>query len=351
MHPESSDDFQIAIVCTLLLEANAVKNIFDEVYRRYDEVENMYGDQIDNSNTYTTGSIGGQNVVLAYMPALVKVTSASAAARNLRLKFTRIEIVLLVGTCSGVPYSAEGTEIILGDIIISHKIIEYELGRHYPNGYQRKNDKLYIIEGLGFDHGTGNDIYLLDNDKIKHAQELTNQYLKAFLALKHNQHYYPGATQDVLFDASYRHKHYEQHSNKEDICFSGQELVCMQASASDCQQLGCAGQTLLRPRLRKTDLEIYTHIGAIAMVNTSLDSGELRDNIVRQEDIVGVITAAGGATVWEDLPFIIIKGVCNYSDGHQNRKWQRFAAYSSAFYIKALLECERDIEAEGKNLG
>lgn len=45
---------------------------------------------------------------------------------------------------------------------------------------------------------------------------------------------------------------------------------------------------------------------------------------------------AGG--VWEDLPCIVVKGVCDYADSHQNKVWQNFAAATAAAGMEALLE-------------
>jgi nucleoside phosphorylase len=34
---------------------------------------------------------------------------------------------------------------------------------------------------------------------------------------------------------------------------------------------------------------------------------------------------------------LVIRGICNYSDSHKNKKWQRYAAASTAAYAKELL--------------
>jgi nucleoside phosphorylase len=44
------------------------------------------------------------------------------------------------------------------------------------------------------------------------------------------------------------------------------------------------------------------------------------------------------AGLWEDLPCIVVKGVCDYADSHKNKEWQDFAAATSASVVKALLE-------------
>ncbi|KAJ5438354.1 uncharacterized protein N7458_009352 [Penicillium daleae] len=77
--PKTRKDFDIAIICALQLEANAVEAIFD---RFWDEDGDRYGKSSGDKNAYRTGVIGNHNVVLAYMPVLYKnkimITTAPA---------------------------------------------------------------------------------------------------------------------------------------------------------------------------------------------------------------------------------------------------------------------------------
>ncbi|TDZ24981.1 hypothetical protein Cob_v002156 [Colletotrichum orbiculare MAFF 240422] len=45
-----------------------------------------------------------------------------------------------------------------------------------------------------------------------------------------------------------------------------------------------------------------------------------------------------GAGIWEEIPCIIVKGVCDYADSHKNKSWQDFAALMAASTTKTLLE-------------
>ncbi|KAI8204164.1 hypothetical protein K4K52_005063 [Colletotrichum sp. SAR 10_76] len=44
-----------------------------------------------------------------------------------------------------------------------------------------------------------------------------------------------------------------------------------------------------------------------------------------------------GAGVWDEIPCIIVKSVCDYADSHKNKKWQGFAAVAAASATKAVL--------------
>jgi hypothetical protein len=41
--------------------------------------------------------------------------------------------------------------------------------------------------------------------------------------------------------------------------------------------------------------------------------------------------------VMNQLPFLVIRGICDYSDSHKNKKWQGYAALTAAAYGKMLL--------------
>lgn len=73
------------------------------------------------------------------MPGMGK-GSAAGVASSLQVSYTRIQVALMVGICGGAPYPSSEEEIFLGDVIISDSVIEYNFGRQYPGGFQRKTD-------------------------------------------------------------------------------------------------------------------------------------------------------------------------------------------------------------------
>ena len=62
--PSRREDFEIAIVCALPLEYDAVSLLFDEFW---DGEGDQYGRAAGDVNYYTTGCIGKHNVVLALL--------------------------------------------------------------------------------------------------------------------------------------------------------------------------------------------------------------------------------------------------------------------------------------------
>jgi nucleoside phosphorylase len=128
--PRNRDGFEIAILCALPVERDAVEALLDE---EYEKDGFSYGKAAGDSNTYTTGRLGNQHVVLAYMPSMGTI-SAAAVAVGIRSSFERLKTSIIVGICGGVPTAADGTEIVLGDVIISTSVIP---GRLWPTISQR----------------------------------------------------------------------------------------------------------------------------------------------------------------------------------------------------------------------
>lgn len=91
--PNSRDGFEIAIICALVLEADAVEALFDHFWDDDDDDDNNKGHSFDkvngDMNSYSTGTIGRHNVVLAYMPGAGKINPAKVAV-NCRMSFPSI---------------------------------------------------------------------------------------------------------------------------------------------------------------------------------------------------------------------------------------------------------------------
>ncbi|KAL3429077.1 hypothetical protein BDV09DRAFT_180987 [Aspergillus tetrazonus] len=124
MRPSSRDDFAIAIICALTVEAEAVEDLFDETH---DRLGKRYGKEPGDDNAYVNGRIGNHNL-----------GSAASVASSLKISYKRIEVALVVGICGGAPYPLSGKEVFLGDVIISDSVIQYDFGRQYPDGFEKK---------------------------------------------------------------------------------------------------------------------------------------------------------------------------------------------------------------------
>ncbi|KAL3482183.1 hypothetical protein BJX99DRAFT_252899 [Aspergillus californicus] len=327
MRPKSRDDFRIAIICALPLEAEAVEALFDE---HYDRLGEYYGRQPGDTNIYINGRIGKHDVVLCCYDYMRKRGGAS----GLQLRYVGIELVLLVGICGGAPPPPEYQELFLGDVIISASVIECDFGRQYPSGSHRKT----IRDTPG--RPSREAQVLLNGLRAETArselQNQTQQYLH--MLQQTGPKWGRPRVNDILFEASYLHKHSSHASPPGCTCFRSDLLdeICGEALRKDCDDLGCDKGQAIRYREVSEAIQTSIYIGTVASTDVVIKSGQNRDAIARHQGVIGFEIESPG--VWEGAPCIFIKGVCDYADSHRNKSWQAYAAATGASAAKAFLE-------------
>lgn len=333
MPPKSRDEFEVAIICALPLEADAVEALFDEYY---DAAGDKYGKLPGDGNTYTTGRMSQHDIVLVHMPGMDKGNAASVAS-SARMSFVGIKLALVVGICGGVAISVKNnqqTEIILCDVVISNGVIEYDFSAQYPDRFNRKSDVKDALcrpnrDIRGF-------LAKLETSRTKKQLELTlSEYVDH--DLQRTGADYPGARQDMVYESSYQHKHRNSPGCTCTSNTSSQDLVCPKALKKDCEVLGYGANFIPRKHLQvKERPKPIVHVGKVASADTVKKSGEHRDTLTIKEDVVAF--EMEGAGDWDSLPCVIIKGICDYADCHKNKRWQRHAVMTAASCTKAFLE-------------
>ncbi|KAL4946513.1 hypothetical protein BDV06DRAFT_218234 [Aspergillus oleicola] len=330
MHPRSRNDFTIAIFCALVLEADAVEATFDEIF---DSPEHLYGKAPGDANAYMNGRIGKHNVVLCYLPGMGKGGAASAAS-TLKVSYPHIELALVAGICGGAPSTGD-RQIYLGDVLISDAVVEYDFGARHPDGFRRKRNARNTL-------GRPNQeirclLNKLSGSRARNNFEgrLSQHLYKLQQSCPNSRH--PEAA-DVLFESSYGHRHRADSTPMPCGCSeaSFNKTSCDNAVNESCDELGCAGEQIVRRRNPTHAVGPSIHIGTFACADTVLKSGEDRDEIICKEKAIGF--EMEGAGVWSNIPCIIIKGVCDYADSHKSKAWQAYAAATEASAARSLLE-------------
>jgi nucleoside phosphorylase len=339
MRPATRNDFAVAIICALPLEADAVEILFDETY---DRLGRHYDKHPSDRNAYINGRIGKHNVILCYMPGMGKGSAASVAA-SLRFSYKGIKLALVVGICGGAPSPPTHPDIFLGDVVISNAVIEYDFGRQYPGGFQRKTD---VKDTLG---RPDQEIRILLNalSASKTRIEYQNQILRHLHILQQAEtRWHHPRVNDVLFKSSYLHKHHEQ-TPVRCCCADGNipDNICEDALETSCDDLGCEESQVIRYQEISEAGKVSMHIGTVASADTVMKSAQHRDEIARKEKILAF--EMEGAAVWDNISCIIIKGVCDHADSHKNKAWQAYAAATGASAAKAFLEYWRSANHEG----
>lgn len=337
--PASRDEFRVAIICALTVEADAIVLLFDQFW---DEEGDIFGRADGDNNSYITGRLGKHNVVLAMLPVMGTNSAASATA-SLRSSYGSLRLVFLVGICGGVP-RIEDDDVFLGDVVVSKAIVQYDFGRQHPEHFQVKNT---VEDSLG---RANKDIRaMLAHLEINHVKEKLQTKSAAYMKQlqsadkkkRGKQKYdYPGITQDKLYISEYIHRHAEQ------CLVCGKLDTCEKAASTPCADLGCEEAKLVKrdiPFQNDGDFISNIFIGRIGSSNTVMRSGKDRDEIAGRHNLIAFEMEGAGA--WDEVPCLVVKGVCDYADSHKNKQWQPYAAATAASVTKAILD--RQIVTDG----
>lgn len=77
------------------------------------------------------------------------------------------------------------------------------------------------------------------------------------------------------------------------------------------------------------------HYGLIASANQLMKDALIRDKLAAEKNVLCFEMEAAG--VVNDLPCLVIRGICAYADSHKNKDWHGYAAMVAAAYAKDLL--------------
>jgi nucleoside phosphorylase len=334
-------EIDVAIICALSWEGDAMEVLFDEEL----DIHNFSKLESD-TNSYSVGIIGRHKVVLAFMPSMGQ-SNAATAATNCRASFPKIRLALITGICGGVPCPNPQTEIVLGDVVISDGTVFFDFGRQFPDGFQRKNTTTENArkppdEILAF----------LAKLKTRRSRDKVSERTALHVKSLHgNPHFrdwatYPGIDRDILFPPMYFHRHHGEAACK--ACSNSgdnEASVCNLARESRCSVLQCdIGSAVPRRRHQHAlensqnnpDTNPAIFFGTYASGDKVMKSGKDRDSIAQNEGVIAF--EMEGAGIWDKLPCLIVKGVCDYADSHKNKDWQTYAATTAAACTKALLE-------------
>ncbi|KAI6777751.1 uncharacterized protein J7T54_003808 [Emericellopsis cladophorae] len=308
--PNSRNDFHIAILCAIPLEADAVDAVFDF---HWDDDRLSFNKTPGDPNAYSTGVIGRHNVVLSHMPG-IGVASAASVASACKTSFPNISLGLVVGICGVVPGSGD-EERVLGDIIISEGVVQYDFGRQIDGHFERKST---LLDSFGRPPADVRAV-LAKLRGLRGREQLEKRTASHLSMLQQRPKLcavYPGKAHDRLFEPEYKH----------------------QDDGNTCDELGCDGHFVTRHRLlaHLADPSPTVHFGLIASGNSVMRSGRDRDRVAKKEDVIAFEMEGAGA--WDSFPCVVLKGACDYADNHKNKLWQRYAAAAAAACTKGFLQ-------------
>ncbi|PNP46437.1 hypothetical protein THARTR1_10759 [Trichoderma harzianum] len=307
-------DFYIGIICALPREFDAVTCMLDTEYKppldRLPQSENT-------AYVFRYGSMSNHNVAIACLPSGKTGTVSSATVSvKLMANFPNIKYGLMVGIGGGSPGPGPENDIRLGDIVVSQPgdryggVVQYDFGKTIAQGkFVRHGGILnkppdYLLSAaaeLLTKHVQGKS-RIMDNfrDMIARDSNRTDHFMA------------PDSGTDVLYEATYQHPEGQQ--------------TCKQCDS-----------TKARVRPERVLEGPVIHHGLIASGDQVMRDGVTRDAL---RDELGVMCfEMEGAGLMDNLPSLVIRGICDYSDTHKNKAWQNYAAAIAAAYVKSFLQC------------
>ncbi|KAH8690608.1 hypothetical protein BGW36DRAFT_432404 [Talaromyces proteolyticus] len=311
----SHENYTVGWICALPKEMAAAKAMLDETHPPLPQ-------NPSDKNSYTLGRMGVHNVVIACLPAnIIGTVAAARVADHMLYTFKSLRFGLLVGIGGGVPGSKD---VRLGDVVVAESygsiqgVVQYDFGKTIRDGkfvltksLNRSPDVLLTaVSSLKANH------YLRKPMLETHLNEMETRYPFWNVEFSH-----PGVEYDALFQCDYDH---HDEDDKE-----------------SCQQ---CDPTKLVHRKPRDSLIPHIHYGPIASGDQVMRHGATRDRLRKDLNVLCFEMEAAGLV--DSFPCLVIRGICDYSDSHKNKKWQGYAAATAAAYAKELLGVISSSEVE-----
>ncbi|UPL03443.1 hypothetical protein LCI18_014377 [Fusarium solani-melongenae] len=298
-------DITVAIFCALTIEVVAVKFTLDE---RLTSHPAMAGSEV---LIYSYGRIGGHNAVIVRGTQMGPVNAATCAATVVQ-QFPNIRFALVVGIGSGIPSRSQ--DIRLGDVAVgipggSHPgVIQYDLGK-----YER--DGSFILKGC---LNKPPSVLINACHRLEEHEEETGRRPHC----------------DILKVIGENHGRYKRPS-EDDVLFKD-DFPHVDAGG-DCAECQAAGEGSVVSRGPRDEIDqSFVHLGLIMSGGGVVKNSEDRRRLRRGNEgaICFEMEAAG---IVDQIPCLVIRGICAYADTHNNDDWHRYAAAAAAAYGKAIL--------------
>jgi nucleoside phosphorylase len=297
------ENYTVGWVCALPKELTAAMAMLDGLHPPLPQPP--YDD-----NSYTLGSVGDHNVVIACLPnGQTGSSSAAIVVDQMRRSFRSVRFGLMVGIGGAVPSASH--DIRLGDVVVSKPgthnggVVQYDFGKTEKGGRFIHTGSLRSPP----------KVLLSALSKMQAMQSFQGNQLTQYLSeikpsMQQRGFQYQGAESDQLFEAEYDHV--------------GDNPTCEK----------CEVDKLVK-RLDRDNSDPVIHYGTIASGNQVMKHGKTRDRLGREFAVLCFEMEAAG--LMDNFPCVVIRGISDYADSHKNKRWQEYAAATAAAYAKALL--------------
>ncbi|OAQ67814.1 nacht and ankyrin domain-containing protein [Pochonia chlamydosporia 170] len=283
-----------------------------------------------DTNSYAWGRIGEHNIVITSLAAgRYGTVSAATTAGSMMSSLPHLRFGLMVGIGAGIP--RPNRDIRLGDVVVSHPagtsggVIQYDMGKLRSSETFERVGQLdappeVLLKRLQFLRAA----HRLQGSRIPSIlKEMTDEYPKLCEEQDGDAAFvYQGSHNDRLFEVTTVHRNVPVADNE------GREQGRICAQCDDTEEI----------RRKDRRPQPLVHYGVIASGNCVVKDGISRDVILQRLEKVCICFEMEAAGLMNNIPCLVIRGICDYADTHKNDQWQNYAAATAAAFAKELLE-------------
>lgn len=298
-------EYTIGWICALTAEYVAARSFLDDIHDPPESVP------ANDNNSYTLGRMGQHNVVIAVLPdGEYGLSSAAAVVTDMVRTFINMRFGLMVGIGGGAPSATN--DIRLGDVVVSSPrdghggVFQYDFGKS--------------IQGQEF-QTTG---FLNQPPRVVRGAVVA---LRA--DFEENGSNLADAVTNVLAKKSRLRRKYGRPPAETDRLFRSDVVFDSSVEEPVSEML------VTRPERANDEDDPAVHYGTIASANQLMKDATTRDKLAASKGVLCFEMEAAG--LMNQVPCLVIRGICDYSDSHKNKNWQGYAAMTAAAYAKALV--------------
>ncbi|KAF7538021.1 hypothetical protein G7Z17_g12712 [Cylindrodendrum hubeiense] len=306
--PKNNEAYTIGWICALSKEQTAATAMLDHIHDDLPQPPN-------DLNTYTLGSIGEHNIVIACLPEGEIGTHVAATIATWMIStFPFIKLGLMVGIGGGIP-----PKVRLGDVVVSTPkdqypgVVQWDLGKAEEGGNFKQTGSL------------NNPPTSLRTalSKLKTRNELSGSKIPGYLDEMKQK--WPRLVPQYTWS--------ESREDPFDATDRGAEQVA---------------STPANEEHKRKPEDMRVHYGLVASGNQVIKDDKLRDSLDQRYDGHVLCVEMEAAGLMNNFPCIVIRGICDYADSKKNKDWQEHAAAVAAAFAKELLQYVQSSSVEGE---
>ncbi|KAL5335299.1 nucleoside phosphorylase domain-containing protein [Aspergillus crustosus] len=308
-------EYTIGWICALTLEYETACAMLDREFVGPSSLPP------DDMNTYTYGQIGPHKIIIGCLPeGIYGIERASRVAKTMTRTFPQLKFALVVGIGGGVPTRQH--DIRLGDIVVGKPSRGFGGLLHYE-----------LIDDRG---ATGpvtprSNVRSIRHTSYHNAPPEVVQHGLAEMQRRYSDPRYPDMIAENVKRFSNRPGF---HRPAVDLLYESNHE---HQSGKTCS--GCGQSKLVRRPARQSNSNraVVVHYGTIASGNRVMKNGLVRDKFAQDRNSNIMCFEMEAAGLMNNLPCLVVRGICDYSDTHKNDAWQGYASLTGAAYARELL--------------